>query len=179
MIACKAFSQGLKCLGYQFVMGKNVTEAANCRQNGFHCAENPLDCFTYYSNIHETVFCLVDAGGDVDEDDVDSKISCTELTIIRELSLKEVFLFGLAYMVDHPKRKWSSHVSKDTASARYGYAVVRGKDPVACGKVGDYLAFAKEAPDGTIVQIALAQVDGVDIRPDAWYDIDLKERSCI
>ena len=44
MIACKAFNPGLVCLGYQFVMGKNVTDKANCRQNGFHCAEDPLDC---------------------------------------------------------------------------------------------------------------------------------------
>ena len=62
MIACKAFNPGLVCLGYQFVMGKNVTDKANCRQNGFHCAEDPLDCLSYYSDIHRAVFCLVDAG---------------------------------------------------------------------------------------------------------------------
>ena len=70
-------------------MGKNVTDKANCRQNGFHCAEDPLDCLSYYSDIHRAVFCLVDAGGDIDEDDCDSKISCTELTILKELTLDE------------------------------------------------------------------------------------------
>ena len=51
MIAYKGFGPGLVCRGYQFVMGLNQTEKADCRQNGFHCAEDPLDCLTYYSNI--------------------------------------------------------------------------------------------------------------------------------
>ena len=44
MIAYKGFAPGLICRGYQFVPGLNKTEKANCRENGFHCAENPLDC---------------------------------------------------------------------------------------------------------------------------------------
>ena len=33
MLAYKGFEKGLRCLGYQFTMGLNVTEKANCRQN--------------------------------------------------------------------------------------------------------------------------------------------------
>lgn len=51
MIAYKGFESGLVCRGYQFRMGLNVTEKANCRTNGFRCAEDPLDCLTYYGNI--------------------------------------------------------------------------------------------------------------------------------
>lgn len=32
MIAYKGFAPGLVCRGYQFVMGKNVTEQANCAE---------------------------------------------------------------------------------------------------------------------------------------------------
>ena len=39
MIAYKGFHPGMVCIGYQFQMGLNVTKEANCRQNGFHCAE--------------------------------------------------------------------------------------------------------------------------------------------
>ena len=46
MIAYKGFEKGLTCRDYQFRMGLNVTDKANCAQNGFHCAENPLDCLT-------------------------------------------------------------------------------------------------------------------------------------
>lgn len=51
MIAYKGFQKDLKCRGFQFQeYGINETEKANCRQNGFHCAENPLDCLCYYPN---------------------------------------------------------------------------------------------------------------------------------
>ena len=51
MIAYKGFHPGLVCRDYQFVMGLNTTDEANCAQNGFHCAENPLDCLSYYSDM--------------------------------------------------------------------------------------------------------------------------------
>lgn len=49
MYAYKGFEPDLSCRGYRFVMGKNVTPEANCASNGFHCAEDPLDCLSYYS----------------------------------------------------------------------------------------------------------------------------------
>lgn len=117
MIAYKGFAPGLVCLGYQFRMGLNVTDKANCAQNGFHCAEDPLDCLSYYSNMERSEYCLVSAGGDVDEDGRDSKISCTELTILKRLDQEDFFLHALAYMMDHPARKYSSHVTKDSGEA--------------------------------------------------------------
>ena len=177
MIAYKAFRPGLICLGYQFVMGMNVTDKANCRKNGFHSAENPLDCLSYYP-FKDSEFYLVDAGGDIDEDGTDSKISCTELRILKQLNRKEFFLHALAYMVDHPHREWSSHVKADRAAAHNGFTVVRGPAPLACGKQGDYLALAKENPvNGKIEQIALAQVDGETILPDVWYDVNFEKRT--
>ena len=161
-------------------MGKNVTEQANCAANGFHCAENPLDCLSYYSDMEHSVYCLVIPGGDIDEDHLDSKIACTELTIVKRLERQDVFLHALAYMVDHPARSWNRHVQKDRATASCGYAVVRGSDPIACGKKGDILAFAKEDPKtGGIIQIALTCVDGKKIKPKVWYDTDLNERKAV
>ncbi len=177
MIAYKGFRPGLICLGYQFVMGLNTTAEANCRANGFHCAENPLDCLSYYRDMEHSEYCLVRPGGDIDEDEDDSKIACTELTIIKKLEREEFFLHALAYMVDHPRREWSENVCKDQGSSQYGYVVVRGADPVASGKKGDILAFAKETRKSRkIVQIALTRVDGKKIKADTWYDINFKER---
>ncbi len=178
MIAYKGFETDLSCRGYQFVMGMNITDKANCAENGFHCAENPLDCLNYYGCVSKSIYCIVDTGGDVDEDGNDSKISCTELNIIKQISLEELLLHGLAYMVDHPKRELSSQVKEDKAQANNGYAVVRGFDPVVKGsKVGDILCFAKDAPyKRGIEQIALVKVDGKKILPNVWYGIDLKER---
>ena len=177
MIAYKGFHPGLVCRDYQFVMGLNVTEKANCAANGFHCAENPLDCLSYYPNMNQSEYYLVNAGGDVDEDNCDSKISCTELTIMKKLEREEFFLHALAYMVDHPGREWNYRVQKERGQSESGFAIVRGADPVAAGKKGDILAFAKESPDtGEIVQIAMVCIDGKKVKPGVWYDTNLTER---
>lgn len=177
MLAYKGFQQGLKCRDYQFSMGMNVTDQANCRRNGFHCAANPLDCLTYYPDIHQSEYYLVNAGGDLDEDNVDSKISCTELTILRKLEADQLLLHGLAYMEKHPLLPWSPQVKKDCAWSSRGYVVVRGRDPVAQGELGDLLALAQESRDGKrIDQIALIHVDGEKILPRVWYGSDLEAR---
>lgn len=179
MIAYKGFGPGLVCLGYRFQMGLNVTDKANCAQNGFHCAENPLDCLTYYPDMSRSEYYLVDAGGDVDEDATDSKISCTRLTILKKLDREQFFLHALAYMMDHPERKCSNHVTKGSGRAeKNGFVVVRGVDPVAKGKQNSILAFVKEEPDRkTITQVTLTCVDGKRAKPNVWYDADLKERA--
>jgi hypothetical protein len=178
MIAYKAFEPGLVCRGYQFVMGLNITDKANCRANGFHSAENPLDCLTYYPNMDMAEYYLVDARGDINEDGDDSKIASTELIIRKKLTREDFFLHGLAYMADHPLIKCSSHVQKDRAKARNGYAVVRGYDPIAQGELGDILAFAKEDHETRkVTQISLSRVDGKKVLPGVWYGVDLTERT--
>lgn len=176
MIAYKAFAPGLVCRGYQFKMGRNTTDKANCAQNGFHCAENPLDCLSYYSDIAKSEFFIVKAEGDIDEDSHDTKIACTELHIVKQLSFEEFLLHGLAFVYDHPKREWSSHVKKDCAQANNGYVVVRGCEPRAKGKLGDILAFAREDATGKVIQVALSRIDGKTVMPDIWYGADLTQK---
>ena len=45
MIAYKGFNPGLMCLGYQFVMGKNVTEKANWQGERFPLCGKPAGLF--------------------------------------------------------------------------------------------------------------------------------------
>ena len=172
MIAYKAFGRGLNCRGYQFHMGLNTTEEANCHKNGFHCAANPLDCLSYYSLGDQTEFYIVNAGGDLD--DVDSKISCTELTILKKLDLWDFVAHALAYMFDHPKMVCNHTVQRESGGACQGFVIVRGKHPTAWGKNGDILALAKESTDSErIVQIGMARVDGKKLLADVCYDVDL------
>ena len=99
MIAYKGFEKDLVCRGYQFTKDKvHETDQANCRENGFHCAENPLDCLCYYRDWKNSVYYLVEASGDLDEDGADTKISCTRLRLLKELDFKRFLLHGVAYM---------------------------------------------------------------------------------
>ena len=129
MYAYKGFEPDLSCRGYRFIMGKNVTPEANCASTGFHCAEDPLDCLTYYSDMDRSIYCLVQPCGDIDEDDRDSKIACTELTILRQLTRKEFFLHALAYMVDHPGRKVSGKVQRVESWAIFSHLPESGVNP--------------------------------------------------
>lgn len=90
--------------------------------------------------------------GDLDEDAVDSRISCTQLWVLRKLEPQEFFLHALAYMADHPQMPDGCDVKRERAQAWNGYAVVRGKHPRAKGKLGDILAFAREAVNGPKIE---------------------------
>lgn len=172
MKAFKGFCKNLTCRGFQFSeTAVNQTEKADCAKNGFHCAENPLDCFNYYSNWRNSVYYEVDAFGDLDEDAVDSKISCTEMRLIRRLSLEQMLFEAAVYMVEHPKRLCNYRVSQETGTARDGFGIVRGKNPRAAGKTGEVLLILKEEQDSPdIEEIALIKIDGKRYHPGRFYN---------
>lgn len=178
MIAYKGFNIDLSCLGYKFKEDTvNITSEANCRQNGFHCAEDPLDCLTYYPNWENSVYYIVDAGGDVHEDGTDSKISCTHMKLLYKLSLEEFLMESLIYISNHPLRKMNNRVVMDEAEASKGkkFTIVRGKRPIAKGELGTLLGFVKEEKrNSEVSDIAVYKVDGINYLPDTWYTVDGK-----
>jgi len=175
MIAYKGFDKDLSCTSggnrFQYKLGiVNKTKEANCAQNGFHCAENPLDCLSYYSNWNRAAYYIVDAAGDINEDGNDSKIACTEMILIQKLTLEDFILESLIYMSNHPTREIDRYVNKDEAEANGLFAIARGKNPIAKGKKGTFLGFAKEEIENhEIAEIAVYKVDGVNILPNKWY----------
>ena len=173
-LAYKAFAPGLVCRGVAFkpIGEVNVTDAANCARNGWHCAEDPADCLRYYPDFQNSVFTIVNVGGDVDEDAVDSKISCTELTILRVLEPADYLLHILLYMARHPKKDCFA-VKDGSGVARNGYVVVRGTNPRAKGQEGDLLAMAR-VKGCEVIQMAVYRV-GVDVPADVYVNIDGEE----
>lgn len=178
MIAYKGFDKDLSCTSggnrFQYQLGiVNVTEAANCRENGFHCAEDPLDCLSYYADWENSVYYIVDAGGDIHEDGTDSKISCTEMLLLKELTMEEFIIESLIYISNHPLRKANNHVRMDEAEASGRFIIVRGKQPIAKGVTGSYLGFAREEKESNeISDIAVYKIDGVNFLPDTWYTVE-------
>lgn len=178
MVIYKAFKKGLVCRGYRFREGMNVTEKANCRENGFHGAENPLDCFRHYppkvGNGDEYYMC--EALGDIDEDDNDSKVSCTHLKLVRKLSYYDMAACALLFMKKNPERKFEE-LNGDTVCALYnaarvavpGIAIARGIKPVAAGVIGATLGFAVTDIKDRVIQVRVVPVDGITILPDRYY----------
>lgn len=176
MRAYKAFRIGLTCRGYQFVEGKNVTDEANCVRNGFHCAENPLDCLCYYPDVRTSEYWIVDAGGDIDEDATDSKIACTELITIRKLSLNEYLLHCLTWIAKNPKSRNHSKVHLECGSSVYGATIVCGLNPIAKGNTGDVLALLQLNKFGNPIAMGIHTVGDRGVEPNKYYDVMGKER---
>ncbi|MFS6554352.1 hypothetical protein VPJ68_02400, partial [Parabacteroides distasonis] len=100
---------------------EHVTDKANCARNGFHCAENPLDCLTYYGDWRDSVYYVVRAEGDIDEDGTDSKISCTHMRLMKEMTMQELLHHALAYMIRYPGRPWNRRVEKEKGRGEEGF----------------------------------------------------------
>lgn len=170
MLIVKGFNKDLTCRGYQFKEGLNVTDAANCARNGFHGAENPLDCLIYYPDMKSSVYWLCQAGGDLDEDHLDSKVTCTELTLLRELTLPRFVCRAMEYVRLHPKRPLNRLICKDRGVAdRNHFVIVYGKDPVAAGNAGDYLGYIVKRKNG-VLNLYIRLVDGEVYRPGVFYN---------
>lgn len=180
MIAYKGFNENLSCtMGkgvFQYHIGETIREdKAKCGREGLHCCEYVLDCMGYYSLDGKNRFCMVEAKGSIDEDG-DSRISCSEIRIIRELTLKQIASAAMAYMVAHPLRKWEKDgadlcVSAEKAECRRkgGIAIARGTDPVAKGERGAVIGLLKEPEPGAFSGFCIAVVGENGIKPGKWY----------
>ena len=181
MLAYKGFTKDLRAtLGKGRAYTANelvVEESSKCASRGLHCAENPLDCFTYYSLNERNVFWLVEAGGSIDEDGCDSKIACTELKLLKELSVKGLAGHAMMYMVNHPLREWERNncscvVARDKAQgSQWKIAIARGEDPCVSGKAGSVLGLIREV-NGEITAARVFEIDGISYQSDTWYVLD-------
>jgi hypothetical protein len=177
IMAYKAFNKDLTCtMGkgtFQYREGEWFEEGeANCRRNGFHCAGNPLDCLNYYRDVRNADVYIVLADGDINEDGTDTKISCTRIRLVKRLAMEEIVMHALKYLYEHPRLRMNERVKDGSGKAEDGFAIVRGKRPIASGALGDVLGMAQEAEDSCeIEELAIYKVGEQGIEPGRWYDI--------
>lgn len=182
MIAFKGFTKDLTAtMGkgvYQFEPGRTeVTEKSKTASIGFHCCENPIECMGWYSMYRGSRYFMVEAAGDINEDEFE-KIACTELTLIKELSVKELVGHGMMYMVQHPMRaRWKQRhagivvTDMNTSIDISGdIAIVRSANPRVKGVEGAILGLILEKEPGVITEAKLFEV-GQDTKPGTWYTI--------
>lgn len=153
----------------KFKIGRTYEEKeSKTVRSGFHCCENPFECLRYYTYGKDR-FCLVEALGDIDEDE-DERISCTKLKVVKELSEQEFFLAGVAYIINHPLRKrWQ--VKRDRvmvqpeyaqANSAMNIAIARGNNPKVKAVSGAFVALMWDYGSGVMMTWAdIAKEDGV------------------
>lgn len=178
MIAYKGFTKDLTArFGdgiFQYEIGQTYTEeSAKCANTGFHCVEEPIRVFAWYGALEDR-YCQVEVDKDVHEDGYD-KISASRIRIIKELNRVQLATLECKWLMEHPKRKYSSWVQEEK-DAINGIAIARGKKPQAKGTIGDYLFLLQEyanRPD--IKRFEVYIVDGEKIKADTYINIAGKE----
>ena len=176
MKAYKGFNADLTCTrgkgSFQYEIGKTYIEnEAKCAHNGFHCVEEPIEVLRWYSGS-DARYCLVEASGDVNEDGND-KISCTKMTIFKELTLEQLATLECLWMKEHPEREYSRQVYRNKG---YAYesdriVIVRGRSPKAAGDIGTTIFLVKGTAKG-VSSIGIYKIDGKDYKPGIYYRVD-------
>ena len=184
MLAYKGFKSDLTCTfgrgTFRYQTGQTIkSEGSKAQHTGLHCAENPVECLRWYPLGGENRYFLVEAAGSIDElGGTDTQLACTEMTLLKELSLKEFAGHAMMYMVKHPLRDWKRdsrmlQIAEDEAEAdENGIAIARGLHPKVKGKHGAVLGLIRDN-GGLIEDAKLFTVEG-EIKPDTWYT--LKDR---
>ncbi len=92
MKAYKAFDKNLKCRGFQFEIGKTYKHDGEIElcSSGFHACEKLADCFNYYPFETSTRVAEVKVSGKVIHQEDNSKLVCSTIKIIKELTWEEV-----------------------------------------------------------------------------------------
>lgn len=88
----KVFKPDWTCRGYQFEVGKTFTEDVTpvCCDSGFHFCTKIADCFKRYDFDPDNKVAEVEALGEIDTNEDDSKCSTNKIHIIREIAWQEV-----------------------------------------------------------------------------------------
>ncbi|MGE4992878.1 hypothetical protein AB8896_06345 [Yersinia enterocolitica] len=96
----KGFDQNLQCRGYQFEIGKTFTHEGKVEAcgSGFHACEAPFDVFGYYSPANSR-YAVTESFGTIDrEEDGDTKIASSSITITAELTLPQFIQSGIDWI---------------------------------------------------------------------------------
>ena len=131
----KGTEKDMKCHGgFRYELGKKYEDngAIRCGGSGFHSCKTPLDVFRYFAPNKSRYF-VCEAGGIVDEDNEDSKIASSELTLTAEIGIPGLVKAHIDYVKSHTTTEHTD--PKQATAGDYGAATAG-----ACGAAtaGDY-----------------------------------------
>ena len=164
---------------FRYEKGKTYKEEkSKTRSTGFHAAEYILDCLQWYPIDGKNKFFLCEAGGSIDEEDGCSMVVSTELTLLRELTLMEIAMAAMEYMIIHPKRAWEkrergAYAEKERSKAigETKIAIARGKHPKVKGEYGTVIGLIVEDEKGKPVAAGVRNVDGIQAKAHQIYSM--------
>jgi hypothetical protein len=195
----KGFDKDLKCLGFQYEIGKDYStnDDIKCCNRGFHSCENPLDVFNYYAP-GQSRFCETEIDGKTDRDGSDSKVCASKIKIGAEISLKSLIESGIKFIFEKVKVSKETMVTSgdgansatsgdgaNSATSGYGAnSATSGKESIAAAiginskakaAKGSWIVLSEWKQDieriWHIKSVKSANVDGKKIKADTWYSL--------
>ena len=123
IIAYKGFDKNWKCRGYQYEIGKTYEhegEVEACK-SGFHSCENPLVVLAYYDISSGSKYALVKASGEISRNDnSDTKIASSKITIEVELNIHELLKSGFEWVMNKIFAKHKQALNDRSTAATSG-----------------------------------------------------------
>ena len=88
----KVFNEDWTCRDFKYEVGKTyeMEESPICCNNGFHFCTNLSDCFNYYGFNTNNKVAEIEALGEIDKSDDDTKHCTNKIKIVREIAWEEV-----------------------------------------------------------------------------------------
>ena len=132
----KGTDKDMKCHGgFQYELGKEYTDdgAIRCGGSGFHSCKAPLDVFRYFAPNKSRYFAC-EAGGTVDEDNMDSKIASSELTLTAEIGILGLVKAHIDYVKSHTTTEHTD--PKQATAGDYGAATAGDYGAATAGDYG-------------------------------------------
>ena len=187
-IAYKAFDKNMQCRGFQFEVGAHYEHNGKVEpcKSGFHACKNPLDVWNYYPI--NSRYAIVEIAGDVVDSGSDSKVVCSNISIVQEIALTELINHSVKYMLNECYDKLAGHNSnlaasgdgsKLAASGDGNKLVASGKNSI-CMAAG-YVSTAQVGENGVIVlpyydgirpRVAVGYVGENGIEPNVEYKVN-------
>ena len=172
-IAYKAFDKNMQCRGFQFEVGAHYEHNGKVEpcKSGFHACKNPLDVWNYYPI--NSRYAIVEIAGDVVDSGSDSKVACSNISIVQEITLTELINHSVKYMLNVCYDKLAGHYSNLAASGHNSKLAASGDGSIlaASGKNSICMAagYASTAQVGENGVIVLPYYDGIRTRVAVGY----------
>ena len=132
----KGTEKDMKCHGgFRYELGKKYEDngAIRCGGSGFHSCKTPLDVFRYFAPNKSRYF-VCEAGGIVDEDNEDSKIASSELTLTAEIGIPGLVKAHIDYVKSHTTTEHTD--PKQATAGDYGAATAGACGAATAGSCG-------------------------------------------
>ena len=132
----KVFNSDWTCRGYQYEVGKTyeMAESPKCYEMGFHFCKRLVDCFNYYNFDPNNKVAEIEAIGEIDFNDTNSKCCTNKIVILKELTWAEVLDMCNTGKGNSGKRNSGNYNSGDYNSGHYN----SGNHNTGDGKCGNY-----------------------------------------